>query len=90
VSSSKYPFISASLFDAPEVLPKVSCGIGLHYKIIRWTYTFYLHARSKVGFVSPLDHCEGKNSGNPEDGGGMLLRNTENTFQLHMMSVNKR
>ena len=90
VPSSKYPFISASLLDAPQVLPKVSCGTEFQHEIIIRTYTLYLHARCKVGVISPLDHCEGKNSGNPEDRGGMLLRNTETTFQLHIKSVNKR
>jgi len=58
--------------------------------MIRRTYTLYLDSRSKVGFVLPFNHCEGKNSGKPDEGGGMLLRNTETASQLHMTSVNKQ
>lgn len=84
--SSKYPFISLSLLDAPLAL---SSEIGFHPQIIRRTYTHYLHARSKVVFVSQLNQCEGKYSGKPEEGVRMLLRNTETTFQLHMTLLKK-
>ena len=86
VPSSNYPLISVSLLDAPLVLSSV---IGFHHQIIRWTDTLYLHSRSKVGSKSPLNHCEGKNVRKLEEGCGMLLRNTETTFQLHMTPVNK-
>ena len=88
VPSSKYPCISVSLLDAPLVLSKASCGIGRHHQTVRRTYTLCLHARSKVGFVSPINQIERKNSGNLEDRGDILLRNTETKSQLHMTPVN--